>query len=104
MDRLSLAGNPVAGTTVPPDDLVGKQPEMTDVVNSYERYPADSSMLNLNSDNQTQADTVNSEFTIRYILGQTSDYDGFVRRRLASGGQALLDEAARQLKGYGGIK
>jgi hypothetical protein len=54
--------------------------------------------------NQAQAGIVSLEFTIRYILGQTSDYDGFVRQWLASGGQALLDEAAQQLRGYGRIR
>jgi putative aldouronate transport system substrate-binding protein len=100
----SLLGLTIQGTTVQPDDLIRKQIEMTNQVNSYERYPADSAMLNLNSDNQTQAGTVSSEFTIQYILGQTSDYDGFVRRWLASGGQALLDEATQQFRGYGIIR
>jgi hypothetical protein len=61
-------------------------------------------MLNLNADNQAQADTVSAEFTLQYILGQTTDYDGFVRRWLAAGGQALLDEATQQFKSYGIIK
>jgi len=100
----SLGGLTVQGTTVQPDDLVKRQVEMTNQVNSYERYPADAQMLNLNTDNQTSANTLSSEFTIQYIQGQTSDYDGFVRRWLASGGQALLDEATQQLKGYGIIK
>jgi putative aldouronate transport system substrate-binding protein len=100
----ALGGLTVQGTTVQPDDLVRKQIQMSNQVNSYQRYPADSSVLNLNNDNQIQAAAVEAEFTIQYILGQTTDYDGFTRRWLASGGQALLDEAALQFKSFGIIK
>jgi putative aldouronate transport system substrate-binding protein len=87
-----------------PNALNMKVLELSAEVNKYDRYPADLFMLNLNSDNQVQANTLQSEFAIQYILGQTSDYNGFVKRWLASGGQALLDEAAQQFKGYGIIK
>ena len=78
--------------------------EMSDRIIAAQRNPDHHFLLNLSNDNQVQAAAIGSEFTIRYILGQTSDYDGFVRRWLAGGGQALLDEAAGQLRGYGVLK
>jgi hypothetical protein len=100
----SLLGNGVIGQTPQPDAATVKALEMSQAIMASLRNPDDNFLLNLNSDNVAQAGAVSSEFTIRYILGQTSDYDGFVRQWLASGGQALLDEATRQLKGYGRIK
>jgi hypothetical protein len=100
----SLLGNGVIGQTPQPDAVTVKALEMSQVIMASPRNPDDNFLLNLNSDNVAQANTVSSEFTIQYILGQTSDYDGFVRRWLSSGGQALLDEAAQQLRGYGRIR
>jgi hypothetical protein len=67
-------------------------------------YSSDYYLLILNTDIAAQAQTVADEFSIQYILGQTTDYDGFVRRWLAAGGQALLDEATQQFRSYGVIK
>jgi putative aldouronate transport system substrate-binding protein len=92
------------GTSPQPNAVARKGMELDSQVTSAQRYPNDATLLNLNYENQTQAKTVADEFTIQYILGQNSDYDGFVRRWLAAGGQALLDEATQQLKGYGIIK
>jgi putative aldouronate transport system substrate-binding protein len=100
----SLQGLGIPGQTPQPNAAIVKSLEMSQVIMASPRNPDDNYLLNLNSDNQVQANAVNSEFTIQYIMGQTSDYDGFVRQWLASGGQALLDEATQQLKGYGRIK
>ncbi|MDR1904046.1 MAG: extracellular solute-binding protein [Treponema sp.] len=100
----SLLGNGVIGQTPQPDAATVKALEMSQAIMAAPRNPDDRFLLNLNSDNVAQADTVYKEFTIRYILGQTSDYDGFVRQWRASGGQALLDEATQQLRGYGRIR
>jgi hypothetical protein len=77
---------------------------MSQAIMSTPRFSDDKTLLNLNTDNVAQADAAYQEFAIQYILGQTTDYDGFVKRWLASGGQALLDEAAQQLRGYGRLK
>jgi ABC-type glycerol-3-phosphate transport system substrate-binding protein len=95
---------PVRGASPQPDAVTIKALELSSQVINSPRYSDEASLLNLNNDNSQQANTVVNEFAIQYILGQTSDYDGFVRRWLAAGGQALLDEAAQQLKGYGVIK
>jgi hypothetical protein len=97
-------GQPFAGNTPKPNALTMRTIELVSKVDGAPRYSGDSYYLNLNNDNQVQAQTVYDEFVAQYLLGQTRDYDGFVRRWLAQGGQALLDEAAQQLKSYGVIK
>jgi hypothetical protein len=92
------------GSTDEPSQITYKAVSMGAELAALPTYPAEQFLLNLNNDNVQQADAVQSEFAIQYILGQDSDYNGFVRRWLASGGQALLDEAAQQLKNYGIIK
>jgi putative aldouronate transport system substrate-binding protein len=95
--------------------LVGFTPEpgafeletlaQTSLVEAADRYDTGySQMLVLDQANNASVTSVTDEFTIQYILGQTSDYDGFTRRWLSSGGQALLDQATEQLKGYGYIR
>jgi hypothetical protein len=100
----SLLGLGIPGQTPQPNAAIVKSLEMSQAIMASPRNPDDSFLLNLNSDNHVQANTVSSEFTIQYILGRTSDYDGFVRQWLASGGQALLDEATQQLRGSGRIQ
>jgi ABC-type glycerol-3-phosphate transport system substrate-binding protein len=100
----SLLGNGLIGQAPQPDPVTLKALDMSQAIMSSSRNPNDRFLLNLNSDNTVQAKAVESEFAIQYILGQTSDYDGFVRRWLSSGGQALLDEATAQLKGFGRIR
>jgi putative aldouronate transport system substrate-binding protein len=100
----ATAGYPLTGTTPQPGPLIQQEINMMSQVDKLPRYASDNYLLNLNVDNQSQANTVNSEFVAQYLLGQTSDYDAFVRRWLAAGGQALVDEAARQFKTQGLIK
>jgi hypothetical protein len=100
----SLLGNGVIGQAAQPTPVAVKSLEMSQAIMAAPRYSDDRTLLNLNTDNTAQAGTVYQEFAIQYILGQTSDYDGFVRRWLSAGGQALIDEATQQLRGYGRIK
>jgi putative aldouronate transport system substrate-binding protein len=104
VNSYSFEGNPLEGAGPQPTEVTLRGVNMSEQVLAHPVYADDIHLLNLNADNQTQANTVQSEFAIQYILGQTSDYDGFVRRWLASGGQALLDEATQQLRGYGRIR
>lgn len=92
------------GSTDEPDQITYKAVAMGAQLAALPKYSNEGTLLNLNNDNTQQAAAVENEFAIQYILGQTTDYDGFVRRWLAAGGQALLDEAAQQLKGYGVIR
>jgi hypothetical protein len=100
----SLSGNALIGQEPNIDVLSSGGIKLSNIVMAQPRIGDDHLLLNLNSDNTTATDTLTNEFTISYILGQTSDYDGFVKQWLAAGGQALLDEATTQLKGYGRIK
>jgi hypothetical protein len=94
--------------------LVGQEPtidlsnregiKLTNIVMALPKYGDDHYFLDLNNEYSTATNTLTNEFTIRYILGQENDYDGFVRQWFAVGGQALLDEATQQLKGYGRIQ
>jgi hypothetical protein len=104
ISTISPLGNAISGTKPQPDAVTAKALQMNQAVMSAPRNGDDLFLLNLNAANVTQADTVQKEFTIQYILGQTTDYDGFVRRWLAAGGQALLNEATTQLRGYGRIR
>jgi putative aldouronate transport system substrate-binding protein len=92
------------GSTDEPDRITYKAVAMGAQLAVLPKYSDEQFLLNLNNDNTQQAAAVQSEFAIQYILGQDSDYDGFVRRWLTAGGQALLDEATQQLKGYGVIR
>jgi putative aldouronate transport system substrate-binding protein len=100
----SLSGNGLVGQEPTIDALNRAGIKLSNIVMAQPRVGDDHLLLNLNSDNTTTTDTLTNEFTIRYILGQDNDYDGFVRQWLAAGGQALLDEAAQQLRGYGRIR
>ncbi|MDR0668825.1 MAG: extracellular solute-binding protein [Treponema sp.] len=100
----SLTGNGLVGQEPTIDSQNRQGIKLSNIVMAQPRIGNDHLLLNLNSDYSTATETLVNEFTIQYILGQTSDYDGFVRQWLASGGQALLDEATQQLKGYGRIR
>jgi putative aldouronate transport system substrate-binding protein len=100
----SLSGNGLIGQEPNIDILNREGIKLSNIVMAQPRVGDDHLLLNLNSDRTTTTNTLTNEFTIRYILGQDTDYDGFVRRWLAAGGQALLDEATAQLKGYGRIR
>lgn len=69
-----------------------------------EFYPTDYQLLALDLDATTETQRILDEFEINYILGNDMDYDAFVQRWLASGGQALIDEATEQFKEMGIIK
>jgi hypothetical protein len=97
-------GQPFQGNTPQPNAVTMRTIELVSKIDAAPRYSDEGYYLNLNNDNQVQAQTVYDEFVAQYLLGQTTDYDGFVRRWLAQGGQALLDEATQQLKSYGVIK
>ncbi|MFB9276770.1 extracellular solute-binding protein [Cohnella cellulosilytica] len=66
--------------------------------------PNDMSVLSLDAQLKSDLETMQNEFDIKYILGGTSDYDGFVQQWLASGGQQLLDQATEQFKQAGLIQ
>ena len=50
---------------------------------------------------KAEADNVKDQFTSRYILGETDDYDGFVEQWKEAGGQELLEDAEKTFKKYG---
>lgn len=96
--------NVVWGSAPDPDAAVLKSLDMSDMIAKAPRYSDDHYLLNLSTDNTTQADAIRDEFMINYILGETDDYEGFVAQWLNGGGQALLDEAKEQFISYGIIK
>jgi putative aldouronate transport system substrate-binding protein len=68
---------------------------------AMEQYEGFDQLLALSQQAITDANDVMNEFEIKYILGQDTDYDGFVTRWLAAGGQQLLDEAKEQWTAMG---
>ena len=69
-----------------------------------ERYSSESRYLNLDSSVLEEATLVMDEYTIKYILGEKDDYDGFVASWLASGGEELQEQATEQFRNWGFIE
>jgi putative aldouronate transport system substrate-binding protein len=98
------ANNTLEGQTPQPGPLAMKYAAQEGQITNADFYDMNYQLLNLNREVSASAQTVYDEFIIQYILGQTTDYNGFVQRWLAAGGQALIDEATQQFKSYGVIK
>jgi putative aldouronate transport system substrate-binding protein len=67
-------------------------------------YPDFQSLLNLDPQLLSDVSTLQSQFDIKYILGEVKDYETFKTKWLSSGGQQLLDSATEQYKKLGDIK
>jgi ABC-type glycerol-3-phosphate transport system substrate-binding protein len=95
----------ISGTTPEPGRVELERLLQTAQNKAAARYDTSySQFLVLDQTNTASANSVNDEFSIQYILNQTNDYDGFQRRWLSSGGQALIDQATEQYRRYGYIK
>lgn len=70
----------------------------------YERYSGEWLKLTLDANTVQACDDLLREFQVKYILGQTSDYEAFVSTWLERGGQELLEEATEQFKELGLIE
>ncbi|MFD0713881.1 extracellular solute-binding protein [Paenibacillus sp. GCM10027626] len=68
---------------------------------AMEAYPNYEAVLNLDPQLVSDLDTLKNEFDIKYLLGEASDYDAFVKQWLSVGGQKLLDQAEEQFKTAG---
>jgi ABC-type glycerol-3-phosphate transport system substrate-binding protein len=95
----------LSGNTPEPGELTLESQLQTSQVEAAARYDTGySQLLVLDQANSSSVGSVTDEFSIQYILNQTNDYEGYRRRWLSSGGQALLDQATEQFKKYGYIK
>jgi len=92
------------GTQTEISEIALKQVELDSTTLSFKRYSNEPAMLSLDPNNTSNAKDVLDQFEIKYILGETMDYEAFTNEWLASGGQALLEEAEAQFKKYGFIK
>lgn len=91
----------IQGSTPEPDAVTYAFLDMEKSTQSFEYYPDDHYLLVFDSQMLVDCEAVKNEFEIKYILGQTDDYDGFVQQWLATGGQAMLDAATEQFKAMG---
>jgi putative aldouronate transport system substrate-binding protein len=68
------------------------------------RYQDFESLLTLDPQLLNDVTRLQNEFDIKYVLGNTSDYEAFKAEWLKAGGQQLLDSATEQYKALGYIK
>ncbi|MFD0714664.1 hypothetical protein [Paenibacillus sp. GCM10027626] len=68
---------------------------------TYKNYEA---FLTLDPQLISDVGKLQQEFDIKYVLGESTDYEGFVKNWLASGGQQLLDQAKEQFTAAGQLK
>jgi len=69
-----------------------------------ESYEPQTGLLNLDPALVQAALDAKREFEIRYILGESDDYEAFEEAWLARGGQQLLDAAEQQFRDLGMIQ
>lgn len=97
--------NIVWGPSSLPDSVANRSLEMSAEVEALPRYDNEYEfMLRLDTQLLAECQSTQEEFMINYVLGKTTDYDGFVKDWLAVGGQTLLDESKTQLIEMGYIK
>lgn len=90
------SGNPFAGTSEEPDYVALREKELSAQVSSGEKWSNEYQLYAADSTLKTKVNDMLSEFEIKYIMGETTDYDGFVEEWLAAGGQEYLDAAKEQ--------
>ena len=89
------------GSTEQVDIWTERAMEMKRQLMGADRWAIDYRFLNPDSTVKAEADNVKDQFTSRYILGETDDYDGFVEQWKEAGGQELLEDAEKTFKKYG---
>lgn len=89
------------GSTEQIDIWTERVMEMKSQLIGMDRWAMDYLFLNPDSTVKAEADNVRNQFTSRYILGETDDYEGFVEQWLEAGGQELLEDAEQTFKKYG---
>jgi len=68
------------------------------------KYAADPLFLKLDQAVVGELNTLVAQFEYKYIMGQTDDYEGFMKSWLGAGGTKLLEDATAQFKKLGMIK
>lgn len=78
--------------------------EMTNQVIDMEKLASHYQLYNYDGTLHTTLEDLCNEFEIQYLMGETTDYDGFVEDWIAAGGQQYMDEAKAQFTELGFIK
>lgn len=91
------------GSTEQPSEITKKGLEMEAISKKYPAYTNLNALITLNPQITSDLEKMVREFDIKYILGNTDDYEGFKANWLKKG-QALIDEATTQLKTQNVIK
>ncbi|MCD9020386.1 extracellular solute-binding protein [Cohnella silvisoli] len=91
----------VESTNEQPGESDKKQMRLDSETKQMPANPNDMALLSLDPQIVSDLDTLQNEFDIKYILGGTKDYDGFVEQWLKTGGQTLLDQATEQYTAAG---
>jgi putative aldouronate transport system substrate-binding protein len=92
------------GTQAEISNIAHKQVALDSATITFDKYTNEPAMLSLDPSNQSNAQDVQYQFEIKYVLGEADDYEAFMKEWLKSGGQDLLDEAEKQFRKYGFIK
>lgn len=85
-------------------DITKQQIALDAEMTNMPTYPNISGLLNLDPQLSSDLGVLQSEFEIKYILGEVSEYDDFKNNWLKQGGDKLLKQAEEQLKEIGYIK
>ena len=78
--------------------------EMTTQINTMDKLASHYQLYSYDGTLNTTLEDLCNEFEIQYLMGEVTDYDGFVEDWIAAGGQQFIDEAEAQFKAYGFIE
>lgn len=91
----------VSGTSPEPDENAALQLSELAKQEAIPAYSNAYRFLSFNESLQEEVDMVVNEFVLGYIMGSTTDYDGFVEDWLAAGGEEMKQIAEETWKTFG---
>ncbi|HJA94124.1 MAG TPA: extracellular solute-binding protein [Candidatus Eisenbergiella merdipullorum] len=94
-------GSVIMGNTKEPDYWSERAIQLNEDVDALETWPNEFRLYTPDPTLANNMDSLLQQFEISYIMGENSDYDGFVNEWLSSGGQDLLDGAEETFKRLG---
>ena len=104
MWRATSADGVLSGATPDPDEyFIAKTTEKA-TIDAQPRYAPTAKYLNLDAAVVEEANLVQNEFVLNYILGEDNDFAAFVENWKIAGGEDLQAQAVEQLTDWGFLK
>lgn len=100
----SYADGYLGGADEEPDAIVERIGELNAKWATLDKYAQDYMLLSPDPTVQEESNRIISEFEINYILGNDTNYDGFVEQWKSVAGETLLADAEETFKAYGLLK